>query len=321
VAKRSPQTSIPRLTRQVCTRRTLATDDSRVPQSKHLSNQAGECPVWARPKAGIIAFMPSTHAIRVAVHGAAGRVGREVVIAIAEAPDMELMAAIDRLPPQDAPLLPAGVPYFDNAKDALSNTKPEVVVDFTNAEVSVALAPVALAAGVRPVIGSTGFLDDQLAYIDSLCHKHHLGAVYAPNFTIGAVLLAKLSAMAARFFEYAELTEEHHEQKLDAPSGTALSIAKAIHEAHPDRFQRNVPKKEPLPGTRGADYKGITIHSTRMPGRLAHHQVTFGAPGQTLTLRHDTINRECYMPGVLVAIRKVREIEGLAIGLENLLDL
>jgi len=118
-----------------------------------------------------------------------------------------------------------------------------------------------------------------------------------------------------------EIAEEHHEEKIDAPSGTALSIAKAIHEAHPARFQRNVPEREPLAGTRGGDYQGISIHSSRMPGRMAHHQVTFGGLGQTLSLRHDTINRECYMPGVLLAVRKVGELEGLVVGLDKLLGL
>ena len=101
----------------------------------------------------------------------------------------------------------------------------------------------------------------------------------------------------------------------------ALAIAKAVHDAHPEPFQRNTPEKEPLPGTRGGEYEGISIHSSRMPGRMAHHQVAFGAPGQTLTLRHDTINRECYMPGVLLAVRKVRELEGLTVGLDKLLEI
>ena len=107
--------------------------------------------------------------------------------------------------------------------------------------------------------------------------------------------------------------------KVDSPSGTALGIAKAISEAHPERFAHNDPEREPLPGARGGDYNGISIHSARMPGRLAHHQVTFGGPGQSLTLRHDTNNRECYMPGVLLAVRKVRELEGLTVGLEKLM--
>ena len=265
--------------------------------------------------------MASNNVIRVAVHGAAGRVGREVLRAVSEALGLALVAAIDRVPPIDAPPLPQGVPYFDDAHRGFEACHADVVVDFTNADAAMAMVPLALSTGTRPVIGSTGFLDDHLAYLDGLCREHGLGGVYAPNFTIGAVLLAKLSAVAARFFDYVEIAEEHHEAKIDAPSGTALALAKAIHDAHPERFSRPAPEKEPLPGTRGGDYQGIGMHSTRMPGRMAHHQVTFGGPGQTLTLRHDTINRECYMPGVLLAIRKVKELEGLTIGLDQLLEL
>ena len=265
--------------------------------------------------------MTSSIAIKVAVHGAAGRVGREVVHAVYGAPDMTLVAAIDQFAPHDAPPLPEGVPYYDNPRNAFTHTHPDVVVDFTNAGASMAMAPLALRAGARMVIGSTGFLDDQLSYLDALCREHHLSAIHAPNFTIGAVLLTKLAAIAAPYFDYVEITEEHHEQKIDAPSGTALAIAKAIHEAHPDPFQHNTPEREPLPGTRGGNVEGIAIHSSRMPGRLAHHQVTFGAPGQTLTLRHDSINLDCYMPGMLLAVRKVGGLEGLTVGLAELLDL
>ena len=151
--------------------------------------------------------------------------------------------------------------------------------------------------------------------------EHGLGAFHAPNFTIGAILLQRIAALAAPYFHYVDIFEEHHEAKLDSPSGTALAIAKSIRDAAPDDLETNVPHRENLPGSRGAIYKGINIHSSRLPGRMAHHQVTFGGLGQTLTIRHDTINRECYMPGVLLAIRKVYEWNGLRIGLESLLDL
>ncbi len=265
--------------------------------------------------------MASVDTIRVAVHGAAGRVGLEVVRAVSDAPDMELVGAFDRLPPKEAPPLPKGVPYYTDSHRGLRSCRADVVVDFSVASASLAMAPLVLGAGARPVIGTTGISDDQLAYLDGLCHEHHLGGFYAPNFTVGAVLLVKLAAMAAPFFDYVEVVEEHHETKIDAPSGTALAIAKAVHDAHPDQFQHTMPEKEPLPGTRGGEYEGIGIHSSRMPGRMAHHQVTFGAPGQTLILRHDTINRECYMPGVLLAVRKVRGLEGLTVGLDKLLEI
>ena len=265
--------------------------------------------------------MANAFPIRVAVHGAAGRVGREVLRAVAGASDMELVAAIDRLPAAETPPLPVEVAYHTDLAEGLGSAHPEVMVDFTNAEASLAMAPVALAAGTRLVIGSTGFREEHLAHLEGLCAQHGLSAVCAPNFALGAVVLTRLAATAARFFDYADVAEEHHETKIDAPSGTALAIVKAIREAKGGDYQHPTPEREPLEGTRGGSYGGVTIHSSRMPGRMAHHQVTFGAPGQTLTLRHDTMNRECYMPGVLLAVRRVRELQGLTVGLEKLLEI
>jgi 4-hydroxy-tetrahydrodipicolinate reductase len=259
--------------------------------------------------------------IRVAVHGAAGRVGREVIRAVSAADDMALTAAIDRVPREQVADLPVDVPYFTDANQAFSEAPSDVIVDFSIATASFAMLPLAVAAGTRPVVGTTGFTDEQLRQLQTLCAEHRLGGLLAPNFTIGAVLLTRLAAIAAPYFEYVDLVEEHHEMKIDSPSGTALGIAKAIHDAHPQRFKRVVPEKEPLAGTRGGDYEGISIHSARLPGRMAHHQVTFGGPGQTLTLRHDTNNRECYMPGVLLAVRRVGELDRLVIGLDKLLGI
>lgn len=265
--------------------------------------------------------MTSEPAIGVAVHGAAGRVGREVLRAVDAAPDLRLTAAIDRLPAHELPPLPAAAPYYTGVAEALDAERPDVIVDFSLAAAALAMVPQALARGVSPVIGTTGFTGEQIAHLRRLCADHEVGGFLAPNFTIGAVLLAKLAAIAAPYFDYADIAEEHHEMKADAPSGTALGLAEAIHEAHPERFVRNDPEREPLAGARGGDYHGIAVHAARMPGRMAHHQVTFGGPGQTLTLRHDTTDRECYMPGVLMAVRRVRELRGLAVGLGELMGL
>ena len=265
--------------------------------------------------------MTNQKPIRVAVHGAAGRVGREVLRAIDAAPDMVLVAAFDRIPPDALDPLPAKVDYYTDTHAGLMHAKADVVVDFSIAAASFPMVPLALQAGTRPVIGTTGFTEDQIAFLDAQCREHRLGGLLAPNFTIGAVLLSKLAAIAAPYFDYVDVYEEHHEMKIDAPSGTALGIAQAIHDAHPDAFAHNDPDREPLPGTRGGNFHGISVHSSRMPGRMAHHQVTFGGPGQTLTLRHDTTNRECYMPGVLLAVRRVRELDGLVVGLDRLMGL
>lgn len=265
--------------------------------------------------------MTNQKSIRVAVHGAAGRVGREVLRAVDAAPDMTLVGAFDRIPQNELEPLPAKVDYYTETHQGLDHIKADVIVDFSVAAASYPMIPMALAAGTRPVIGTTGFTPDQIKYLDGLCREHRLGGLLAPNFTIGAVLLTKLAAMAAPYFDYVDVYEEHHEMKIDAPSGTALGIAQAIHDAHPGAFEHNDPTREPLAGTRGGNFHGISVHSSRMPGRMAHHQVTFGGPGQTLTLRHDTSNRECYMPGVLMAVRKVHELYGLVVGLDKLMGL
>lgn len=265
--------------------------------------------------------MTNAQPIKVAVHGAAGRVGREVLRAIDMAPNMSLVAAIDRIPQNDLEPLPVSVPYYTDARIGYTVAKADVVVDFSIAAASFPMVSLALEAGTRPVIGTTGFTEEQIAYIDAKCQEHNLGGLLAPNFTIGAVLLGTLAAMAAPYFEYVDIYEEHHEMKVDAPSGTAIGIAKSIAEAHPEAFEHNSPTREPIAGTRGGIYNGMSIHSSRMPGRMAHHQVTFGGPGQTLTLRHDTNNRECYMPGVLLAVRKVMDLQGLTVGLDKLMGL
>jgi 4-hydroxy-tetrahydrodipicolinate reductase len=265
--------------------------------------------------------MSGENPIRVTVHGAAGKVGREVLLAINKAEGVTLVAAIDRIPATELQPLPVEVPYFTNTETAIKESPADVVVDFTNPAASMEMAPVALQAGLRLVIGSTGFNPEQLNRLEALCTTHQRSAIVAPNFTIGAILLGHLAAIAAPFFEYVDILEEHHEMKIDAPSGTSLSIAKAIEEAGKSKFKMNVPEREPLKGTRGGNHNGITIHSIRMPGRVAHHQVTFGGPGQTLIIRHDTSNRECYMPGVIMAVRRVGQMNGLIHGLEQILDI
>ena len=234
---------------------------------------------------------------------------------------MTLVAAIDRIPNTELRALPGDTQYYTDFAEGIRESRPDVMVDFTNSAASMEMAPVALQAGVRLVIGSTGFHPSQFDQLSSLCETHGSAAIVAPNFTIGAILLAHLAAIASRFFEYVDIVEEHHEMKIDSPSGTSLAIAKAIEETGGGKFKVNIPEQETLAGTRGGNQNGITIHSSRMPGRLAHHQVTFGGPGQTLMLRHDTLNRECYMPGVLTAIRQVVQYKGLVVGLEKLLDL
>ena len=259
--------------------------------------------------------------IRVAVNGAAGRMGREVIAALCREPDLEPVGGID-VKPGDSLDLPDGsgsIPMSGNLSEVLSATNPQVLVDFTQAEVTMAAAPVAARQGVNLVIGTTGLSEEDLQELDRIAREQSLGIFVAPNFTLGAVLLMHLARQAAPFFEYVDIIESHHEAKIDAPSGTALAIARAI--AGDKQYEHNRPQKETLPGTRGGEYNGVSIHSVRMAGRSAHHEVIFGTAGQTLSLRHDTLGRDCYMPGVTRAIREVVNLKGLVVGLDKILGL
>ncbi|MBI4337256.1 MAG: 4-hydroxy-tetrahydrodipicolinate reductase [Chloroflexi bacterium] len=250
--------------------------------------------------------------------------GSEVLAALARASDMRPVGAVDLRANDDSMLLPDGssrIPLASDLGTILERSHPQVVVDFSTAAACMAAARQCLPAGVPLVAGTTGLSDRDLAELDRLARERGVGVVVAPNFALGAVLLLHLAKQAARFFDYAELIEAHHEAKIDAPSGTALAIARAMLEARGRPFTRNEPEKEPLAGTRGGAMQGLSIHAMRMPGRQAHHEVVLGTAGQTLSLRHDVISRECYMPGVLMAVRQVLQCRGLVLGLDKLMGL
>jgi 4-hydroxy-tetrahydrodipicolinate reductase len=266
-----------------------------------------------------------TMGVRVLVAGAAGRMGREVVKAVAGDPETELVGAVDVSEigadaGELAGIGPRGIAIGSDLAAALRTTGAEVIVDFTRAEAAFANAQVALAAGVSPVIGTTGMSRAQIDTLRELAEKHGTGAIIAPNFALGAVLLMRFAAQAARYLPEVEIIELHHEKKVDAPSGTAIKTAEMIRDARaPERLPR--PAEEfKVEGARGGDFDGIRIHSVRLPGYVAHQEVIFGATGQTLTLRHDSIDRVSFMPGVLMACKRVRSLNRLVYGLENLLE-
>ena len=179
----------------------------------------------------------------------------------------------------------------------------------------------AAAQGVNLVVGTTGLTEDNLKELDGLANEHQIGAFVAPNFALGAVLLIHLARGLGKYFDYADIVEMHHETKIDSPSGTAMALARSLGEDRDNPFHRPIPEREPVEDTRGGDLGGVSIHSVRMPGRMAHHEIILGTAGQTLSLKHDTINRECYMPGVVLAAREVSNWKGLVVGLDKLLGL
>jgi len=259
--------------------------------------------------------------IRVVVNGATGKMGTETVAAICREDDLALIGATchrERGPTLSVPGK-AEVPLTTNLEDLLQSTRPDVLVDFTNAAACMEAALAGASHSTNLVLGASGLTDDNLKQLDAVAHDKGIGIIVAPNFALGAVILKKLVEQAAAYFDYVEIVEAHHEAKIDAPSGFALALAKSIGDSK--QFKRNYPEKENLPGTRGGEYNGVTIHSIRMPGRSAHHEVIMGALGQTVSVRHDTLGRDCYMPGVLRCIREVVNRQGLVVGLENILGL
>lgn len=260
--------------------------------------------------------------LRVVVNGVNGRMGAQVLATLVDHPDLLPVGGVDIATGHTEILLPdssAYIPYGNTIEDVLSRCKSDVVVDFTNAAVTMDTAGVIIEQGVHMVIGTSGLNDQDMAKLAELSHRHDVGIIVVPNFALGGVILNHLVRIAGGFFEYADVFEAHHEAKIDSPSGTAIALAQAI--ASNKRFTRPKPQKESLPGTRGGDYEGVSIHSTRMPGRLAHHEVVFGSAGQSLTLRHDMLSRESFMPGVVMAVKEVVKRRGLLVGLESLLGL
>ena len=263
--------------------------------------------------------------IKVAVAGARGKMGLEVLKMIQEDDELELSACLDRsLNGEDVGKVlfnnPNGVKFHNDIEKMLNDSASDVLVDFTIPSAVKHHAKTALRLGVSPVIGTTGLTEADLKELDELCSLHNRGAIVAPNFAIGAVLMMKLAAQAAKYFPDVEIIEMHHDNKLDAPSGTAIKTAQWIAAEREKKQQGHPEEKELIEGARGADYEGMRIHSVRLPGYVAHQEVIFGGIGQTLRIRHDSIHRQSFMPGVRLAIKEVMNISQLVYGLEKLLD-
>lgn len=262
--------------------------------------------------------------IKVLVSGACGRMGQAVVKAVMEDQELQLVAAVDIKTGIDAGEMvgvgKSGIIVTDNLDQAIEDTKPEVMVDFTRPDVVYGNAVKALKKGVSPVIGTTGLSEESKAELAQLAKDNNAPCFIAPNFAIGAVLMMLMAKQAAKYMPEVEIIELHHDKKLDAPSGTALQTAAMISEVRAAHQQGNPEESEKVQGARGANVDGMHIHSVRLPGYVAHQEVIFGGLGQTLTIRHDSLNRESFMPGVCLACKKVRSLSGLVIGLDKVMD-
>lgn len=244
--------------------------------------------------------------IRVGVFGAKGRMGSEVCRAVDDDGELELVAIVE----------------LDDSPQALLDAGAEVAVDFTTPDAVKDNIRFCLDNGIHSVVGTTGLSDSDRTEIAGWAANSTANVFIAPNFAIGAVLMMDFAARAAAHFDRAEIVERHHERKLDAPSGTALRTAELMNDARGSTPWRTPEKEtEILQGSRGGDVDGIHIHSLRVPGSVAHQEVVLGTAGETLTIRHDSLDRASFMPGVILAIKKVQSLDGLTVGLEKLIDL
>jgi len=244
--------------------------------------------------------------IRVGVFGSRGRMGAEVCRTVQSAPDLELVAAVDL------------------GDDRTPAEAADVIVDFTHPDAVMDNLSWCIDHGISAVVGTTGFSDERFDLLRSLLAEHDgVGVLIAPNFSIGAVLMMRFAEQAAAFYESAEVIELHHPGKADAPSGTAASTARRIAAARTAAALAAPPDatKQELPGARGAQVDGIRVHGVRLRGLVAHQEVLFGAEGETLTIRHDSLDRVSFMPGVLAAVRAISTRPGLTVGIEPILGI
>jgi 4-hydroxy-tetrahydrodipicolinate reductase len=260
--------------------------------------------------------------IKVAVMGAAGKMGTVVCGAVIADPELELAGAVDpcvaeiEKPPA---IMEAGINVL-HAREDLDAKAIDVMVDFTKADAAVENVLWATESGIHSVVGTTGITESDIERIKALAEGGTANVILAANFALGAVLMMKFSETAAGIFDQSEIIEMHHRGKLDAPSGTAIETAKRIKEAvKPNRVPSSDEREEK--SSRGEPLDGVRMHSVRLDGLVAHQEVIFGSTGETLRIRHDTIDRSCFMPGVLIAIKAVGSTPGLTVGLEPLLEI
>ncbi len=261
--------------------------------------------------------------IRVCVSGAAGKMGQEVARAVAADPDLALVGCADPAgsgQPMSSFGISSNAVCLSNISECIATDRPDVIVDFTAPGVVMTNIKIGLEAGVHMVVGTTGIEPADLAVFEPVMRQTGANLLVAPNFAVGAILMMRFAQQAARYFPDAEIVELHHNAKADAPSGTSLKTAAHIAEGRASAPAGNPGGTEMVPGARGAERDGTRIHSVRLPGLVAHQEVLFGGQGQTLSIRHDSIDRTSFMPGVVMALKAVGDRPGLTFGLENVLQ-
>lgn len=259
--------------------------------------------------------------VKVVLAGPRGKMGKEAIKMITNVPEFELVACIDRKNTAETRKeIGVDVPVYEDLDQCLTEIKANVFVDLTIPEIGYRHTKTALKHNVRPVVGTSGFTNEQLDELSRIAEDQKCGCIIAPNFAIGAVLMMQFSKMAAKYMTDVEIIEKHHDQKLDAPSGTAQKTIELIKENRQPKQQGNPNEVETLAGARGGEVDGIRVHSVRLPGLVAHQEVIFGGVGQTLTIAHDSLNRESFMDGIKLAIEEALKLEELVYGLENILQ-
>lgn len=263
--------------------------------------------------------------LKVAVLGANGKMGREVVRTVITDGDLTLVGAVDKqLVGQDVGEIigigKSGILINDDLEQMLANAQPDVVVDFTFPGIVFENSKTILKHGIHAVVGTTGLVETQLKELNQLAQEKGVAILVAPNFALGAILMMKFAQIAAKFLPHVEIIEYHHDGKLDSPSGTAIKTAQIINAVKQPLAADNRQFFDKLAHARGAELDGVNIHSVRLPGMVAHQEVIFGGQGQFLTIRHDSLNRDSFMPGVAMAVKKVVEMKGLIYGLENIMN-
>ncbi|AXF54905.1 4-hydroxy-tetrahydrodipicolinate reductase [Salicibibacter kimchii] len=258
--------------------------------------------------------------IRIILAGPRGKMGTAARDLIAHTAHFSLVAYLDHKPQTETQFSEGDVPIYTEADRCFSEVDADVLIDLTTPQAAKNHLETALDHHIRPVVGTTGFTDEEIEELREKAETKSLGAMIVPNFAIGAVLMMKFSQMAARYFDDVEIIERHHDRKLDAPSGTALKTANLISDVRGEKTQGHPNESETLEGARGGQVEGMPIHSVRLPGLVAHQEVVFGGSGQTLTIRHDSIDRGSFMPGVKLAVETVMTTKTLIYGLEQMIE-